>query len=151
MTYLEAAVDCCPVWALHKKSTRPGKRALYLPQHMRTENAAGHINKQCCAHQASRHHSRPQQCTLGRCRMGKNRILAFESQGSHQRSGFNEPRLSHLHIHRKVLNSFVSDVCFSLINSHLLMFPLPSLHCQNKPGVYNWLLPHLFGAVPRGT
>ena len=55
----KAAIDCCLVWALHIKSTSPGKRALYLPRHRRTENAAGNINKQRCAHQASGPQSRP--------------------------------------------------------------------------------------------
>ena len=93
----------------------------------------------------------PQLCTLGRWGMGKNRIRATERQGSHQSSGFSEPRLLHLHIHRQVLNSFVWDASFSLINSHRLMLPLPGFRCQNKPGVYSWLLPPLFGAIPRGT
>lgn len=152
MSYLEAAIDCCLAWAPRKKSTSPGKRAPRLPRHRRTENAAGHTNERCCAHQARSHHSRPQQGALGRRRMGKNRIPAKERQGSHRSSGFHEPRLSHLHTHRKLqVHSFEVPACFSLMNSHLSMLPLAGFRCQNKPGVYSWLLPPLFGAVPRGT
>ena len=39
-----------------------------------------------------------------------------------QRNDFREPRLLHLPIHRKALNSLAWDVWFSLTNSNLLMF-----------------------------
>ena len=42
-----------------------------------------------------------------------------------QRSDFSEPRLSHLLLHRKALNSLLEISVFSLINSQLLMFQLP--------------------------
>ena len=54
--------------------------------------------------------------------MRKHRILAPDSWGIYQRNDFNEPRLLHLPIHRKALNSLTWDVCFPLINSNLLMF-----------------------------
>ena len=62
--------------------------------------------------------------------MGKHRILALDSQGAHQRNDFSEPRPLHLPIHRKALNSLTWDIWFSLINSNLLMFWLPGLHCK---------------------
>ena len=43
---------------------------------------------------------------------------------------FNEPRLLHLLIGRKLLNSLTWDVWFSLINSNLLMFWLPGFCCK---------------------
>ena len=50
-----------------------------------------------------------------------------------------EPRLLHLPIHRKVLNSLTWGIWFSLINSNLLMSWLPGLYCKN---FYRfWLLP----------
>ena len=54
-------------------------------------------------------------CTLGQHRMGKHRILAPDSWGTYLRNDFSEPRLLHLPIHRKVLNSLPWDVWFSLI------------------------------------
>ena len=42
-----------------------------------------------------------------------------------QRSDFSEPRLSHLLLHRKALNSLLEISVFSLINSQLLMFQIP--------------------------
>ena len=36
-------------------------------------------NRRCCSHQASRHSSYPQQCTLRGLRMEKNRILALDT------------------------------------------------------------------------
>lgn len=41
---------------------------------------------------------------------------------------FSDPRLLHLP-HRKVLNSLTWEVCFSLMNSNILMFQLPVLFC----------------------
>ena len=63
--------------------------------------------------------------------VGKHRILALDRWGACQRDGFNEPRLLHLPIHRKVLNSLTWGVWFSLISSNLLMFQLPALCCKN--------------------
>ena len=39
------------------------------------------------------------------------------------------------------------DVWFSLINRHLLIFPLPGFCCKNS--YICWLLPYLFGVVPQ--
>ena len=63
------------------------------------------------------------------------------------KEGFNEPRLLHLPIHRKVLNSLTWDIWFSLINSHLLMFPTDYLSFVAKL-LYNLASPlYLLGAV----
>ena len=83
------------------------------------------VNKGCCNHQASSlyspegtqdgdkqavhlqvnsHCSWPQPCTLKGLRMEKSRRLALDRQGADQRNDFNEPRLLHLPILRKVLN-----------------------------------------------
>ena len=43
-------------------------------------------------------------------------------QGTYQRSDFTEPRLLHLSIHRKALNSLALAVWFSLIDRTLSMF-----------------------------
>ena len=90
----------------------------------------------------------PQQCTLRRLRMRKHKILAPYSWGAYQRNDFSEPRLLHLPIHRKVLNSLTWDAWFSLINSNLLMFRLLGVCC--KSSCISWLLTYLFGAVSRG-
>ena len=74
--------------------------------------------------------------------MGKNRTLALDSWGAYHRNDFNEPRLLHLPIYRKVLNSFTWDIRFSL----------PVVSCSNylifvaKP-LYIWLFSYLFRAV----
>lgn len=57
-------------------------------------------------------------------------------------SGFHGPRLSRLHMHRRVqVHSLEAPACFSSMNSHLSMLPLAGFRCQNKPGMYNWPLP----------
>ena len=50
--------------------------------------------------------------------MRKHRTLALNSWGAYQRNGFSEPRLLHLPILRKALNSLTWCVQFSLINSN---------------------------------
>ena len=76
----------------------------------------------------------------------KNRTLALDSWDANQRNDFSEPRLLHLPIHRKALDSLTWDVWFSLINSNLLMFQLPGFFfCKNS--FVSWLLPYLFRAV----
>ena len=54
--------------------------------------------------------------------MWKYRILAPNGWGAYQRNYFSEPRLLHLPIHRKALNSLTWDVWFSLINNNLFFF-----------------------------
>ena len=60
----------------------------------------------------------------------ENRILAPDRWDEYERNGFSEPRLLHLAIHKKSLNSLTSDICFFLINNNLLMFKLPSPCCK---------------------
>ena len=62
-----------------------------------------------------------QLCTLRGLRMEKSRTQAPENWGACQRNDFSEPRLLHLHIHRKVLKSLTWAIWFSLMNSNLLM------------------------------
>ena len=78
-----------------------------------------------------------------RVRTRKHRILVPEGWGAHQMDDFSKPL--HLPICREVLNSLTWDVLFSLINSDLVIFPLPGLCCKNS--YISWLLPYLFGAV----
>ena len=101
------------------------------------------VNKGCCNHQTISHYSPegaqdgdkqavhlqanshcrcPQPCALKGLRMEKSRILTPERQGADQRSDFNEPRLLHLPILRKMLNLLTWAVWFSFIKSNLLMF-----------------------------
>ena len=63
-------------------------------------------------------------------RMGKNRILALISWGSYQRNDFHEPRLLHLPINRKGLNSLSWDIWFSLINSKFWCYKLLSFRAK---------------------
>ena len=77
----------------------------------------------------------------------KHRILATDSWGAYQRDDFSEPRLLHLHIHRKVLNFLTWDIKFSFINSNLL-FLLPALCC--KISIYPSYPPRLLRAVFSG-
>ena len=85
--------------------------------------------KQVACHQTLSLCSYPQRCTLRGFRIEKNRILALDSSGEYQRNNFNKPRLLHLPIHRKALNSLTWDVWFSLIRINLLMFWLPVFVC----------------------
>ena len=64
-------------------------------------------------------------------RMEKNRMLVLDSWDANERNGFSGPRLLHLPIHRKVLNSLTWDIWLSLINGNLLMFQQASLGCKN--------------------
>ena len=83
----------------------------------------------------------PQQGTLRRLRMRKHRILALDSWRAHQRNDFSEPRLLHLLIHSKVLNSVTS-----LISNHFSMFWLPGLCCKNSYNILGSSLRY-FGAA----
>ena len=81
--------------------------------------------------------------TLKKLRMWKYMILAPDSWGTYQRQDFREPRLLHLPIHRKVLNSLTWDIWFYIIYYiyiyiyiyifffFFLMFRLPTLCCKN--------------------
>ena len=51
----------------------------------------------------------------------KHRILAPDSWDAYERNDFSDPRLLHLTIHRKALNSLTWDIWFSLINHNLLI------------------------------
>ena len=57
----------------------------------------------------------------------------LKSYGVCQRGDVNKPRLLHLPLHRKALNSLTCDVWFSLISSHLSMFRSPGFLLQKTP------------------
>ena len=61
----------------------------------------------------------------------QNRKLAPDSWGAYQRNDVIEPRLLHLPIHRKALNSLTWNIWFSLIHKKLLMFRLSGLWLPN--------------------
>ena len=85
-------------------------------------------------------------CTLRRFRVEKNRILASDCWDAYQRSDSIEPRLLHLPIYRKVLNSLSSYICFLLLNSSsILRFQLPGF-CFKNYYIF-CLLSYLFGRV----
>ena len=62
----------------------------------------------------------------------EKRVLAPDSWGANQRNDFSEPRLLHLPIHRKALNSLTWVIWFSLINNNFLTFRLPALYCKTS-------------------
>ena len=62
----------------------------------------------------------------------KHRKLALNSWGAYQKNDFIEPRLWHLLIHKKALNSLIWNICSSLINNNLLMFKLLALYCKTS-------------------
>ena len=103
----------------------------------------------------SSHQPRGADCTGAHWRefrMEKNRILALDVSGAHQRNNFNKPRLLHLPIHWKVLNSLTWDVWFSLISSNWCSDYLGCfyvLFCFCKNSYISWLLPYLFRTVPQ--
>ena len=67
----------------------------------------------------------PQGCSHSLCWAFKNsgceicRILAPDSLEAYERNDISEPILLNLSIHRKVLNSFTWNICFSLIKNNL--------------------------------
>ena len=63
-------------------------------------------------------------------RMWKHRTLAPHSWDAYERNDFSEPRLLHLPIHRKALNSLTWAIWFSLIHRIFLMFRLPPFCCK---------------------
>ena len=77
----------------------------------------------------------------------KHRIQVPGGWDAYQRSDSSEPRLLHLLLYGRVLNSLTWDIWFSLINSNLLMFQLPGLCCKNS--YISWLPSCLFGAVSK--
>lgn len=103
-----------------------------------------------CAHQA-RSHRRPQQGALGRRRMGKNGNTSQRgNKGSPPRQWFPWAQtLSSLHMHRVQVHSLRRLHLFLFNEQSSFDAPTSWLSLQNKPGMYNWPLPPLFGAVPR--
>ena len=75
-------------------------------------------------------------------RTGRPGVL--QSMGSdtterqYERNDFHEPRLLHLPVHRKELNSLTWNVWFPLINSNILMFRLPAFCFKTSewPGAF---------------
>ena len=140
-----------------------------VPQPFWMKNVACHINKQRMLQPSSRHitastYMSPER-TQARTRMPAVKPSATEApphkstrrdsgwesmrhwpQRAEVHSSFSEPRLLHLSIYRKVLNSLTWDIWFSLIRSNHLIFQLPGLCCKNS--CISWLLPCLFRAVP---
>ena len=84
-----------------------------------------HLAVSSCSHRTRR--------TWKKFRMRKQRALAPDSWGAYPRSDFSEPRLLHLPIQGKVLNSLTWDIWFSLTKSNILTFRLPALCCKT-PG-----------------
>jgi len=78
------------------------------------------------------------QPALRRLGMRKHRIRTPDGWGAYQRNDFSDPRLLHLPIHRKALNSLTWHNWFSLINSNHLMFWPPGLCYKNS--YVHWLL-----------
>ena len=76
-----------------------------------------------------------------------NAVLVLMNHFNCALNDFNEPRLLHIPIHRKVLNSLTWDVWFSFFSSNVLTFLLPGLCCKNAH--ISWFPLYLFGAVPQ--
>lgn len=96
------------------------------------------------SHSTLQPHPFPQWCTLRGFRMRKRRILAPNSWDAWPRNDFSEPRILHLPIHRKVLNSLTWNPGF---NSNLLKFRIPTLCC--KTSYISWPLLYFFRSIPQ--
>ena len=82
----------------------------------------------------------------------ENRMLAPDRWGAYERNDFSEPRLLHLPVHRKALNSLTQDIWFSLTiifwySDHLLFvtkfsvtWPLPSPPGSSSQSYLRWCL-----------
>ena len=84
----------------------------------------------------------PSRVHLRGLRIGKNHIPGLDSRGAYLRDDFTQPRLLHLPIGRKVLNSLTGSIWYYLINSNLLtaIFLLENSYIS-------WFLPYLFRAI----
>ena len=71
-----------------------------------------------------------QWATNSGCEESNLRMLAPDRWGEYERNNFSKPRLLHLHIPRKALNSLTWDIWFSFLNNSLLMFTLPTPCCK---------------------
>ena len=97
---------------------QPSNQHNTVPQRVSPEGLRMETKDAHC--QTLRDCSHPQiQGTWRWLRMEISRILSPESWGAFQRNDFSEPRLLHLPIHRKVLNSLMVDIWVSLINRNL--------------------------------
>ena len=94
-------------------------------------------------------HPTPSNCWGGpsrECEKSKKpRMLPLDSWDVYERNDFNNPGLLYLPIHRRALNSFIWDVCFSLINGHLWCS-----HCL-FPFVTNSYIPWLHPLPPQSS
>ena len=106
-----------------------------------TKNVSCHFSKprmlQLYSHQLL---EPPASAPWGDFRMKKDRILSLDSEGEYRRNNFSEPRLLHLHIHWKVLNSLTWDSWFSLITiifwcSDYLLFDAKLLYNLSHPQI----------------
>ena len=78
---------------------------------------------------------------------GTRHVPAQDSWGAYQRNDFSEPRLLHLPIHRKVLNSLTWDIWFSLIHKKYFWC---SDYLSFVANYITWLLPCLLKTVLSG-
>ena len=90
---------------------QPSKVNIWALRKLRAENSI-------CQLASSRLQPFPKEWALRKLSMWKCRILIPDSWGAYQRNDFGEPRLLHLPIHRKVINTLTLDIWFSLINSN---------------------------------
>ena len=62
--------------------------------------------------------------SLEELRVWKCKLLTLESWDAYERNDFSEPKLLHLPIHRKALNSLTWDIWFPFVINKFLMFKL---------------------------
>ena len=93
------------------------------------------VNKRCHSHQGLQPQPMVSYWALRTLGMWKHRILASDNWGAYQRNDFSEPRLLHLPIQGKVLNSLTWDIWFSLMKSNLLTSRLPRLCCKTSGAI----------------
>ena len=79
---------------------------------------------------------------------GKEQNTGLRWQRCISKEWFQWPQTLDVPQNRKVLNSLIWEIWFSLINGNLLMLQLHDLCCENSS--ISWVLPCLFWAVPQG-
>ena len=76
-----------------------------------------------------------EELVVGGCEKSKRQDTG-PSWDVYERNDFDNPRLLHFPIHRRVLNSLRYHIWFSIINSNLLMFQPPGHLLQKKNPIY---------------
>ena len=115
------ATHLCPALCDHMDCNLPGSSVHGILQASILERGAISSSRGC---------SQPRDQTQASCIAGGFFTTWAIREDAYETTDFTEPRLLHLPIHTKALNSSTWDTWFSLIHKILLMFRHPALCCK---------------------